>query len=445
MIMNKTVKTLLLSIMLMALFSGCGVEFWHPDYVPSTGGGRVSVTGVTLNKTAVSLNVGGMETLSVYISPSNATNQSVTWRSSNTSVAEISSGNVYGVSDGSATITVTTADGNKTASCTVTVSSGGGGNVSVIGVSLDKTTSSITIGGTYTLTATVAPANATNKNVTWSSSNTAVATVSSNGLVSGVSAGSATITVTTSDGGYTASCYVNVNSGGGGNVSVIGVSLNKTAVSLSVGGSETLAAVVMPDNATNKNVSWRSSNTAVATVSSSGVVSGVSAGSATITVTTVDGGKTATCSVTVTNIGGANTINLGNFTVENNDVQKGWCTNGTDEITTSLSINDLIAAKFLVLELSKVPNAFMQIIWQGDGDSWAWNQRDGILSNNGEPNAELGVTITQSAGKVILRIELSKAFINYYALLICSKVKFFLSYYSPDIEGLGITRAYLEL
>ena len=95
------------------------------------------------------------------------------------------------------------------------------------------------------------------------------------------------------------------NGGNGGNdgpktVAVTGVSLSKTALSLVEGGSETLTATVAPSNATNKSVSWKSSATDIATVDGSGKVTAVKAGSATITVSTTDGGKTATCSVTVT-------------------------------------------------------------------------------------------------------------------------------------------------
>jgi uncharacterized protein YjdB len=102
--------------------------------------------------------------------------------------------------------------------------------------------------------------------------------------------------------GLLASCGDGGDSSGnvvGGNVAVTSVSLNKTTLSLTVGGSETLTAAVLPSNATNKSVTWRSDSTSIATVSN-GNVSAVSTGTATITVTSVDGGKSATCSVTVT-------------------------------------------------------------------------------------------------------------------------------------------------
>jgi uncharacterized protein YjdB len=174
---------------------------------------------------------------------------------------------------------------------------GGGTNVPVTGVSVSPTTVSINSGGTSQLTATVSPSNATNKSVTWSSSNTSVATVSSSGLVTGVAGGTATITVTTVDGAKTATSAVTITSV---NVPVTGVSVSPTTVSINSGGTSQLTATVSPSNASNKSVIWSSSNSAAATVSSTGLVTGVAVGAATITVTTVDGAKTATSAITVT-------------------------------------------------------------------------------------------------------------------------------------------------
>lgn len=163
------------------------------------------------------------------------------------------------------------------------------------GVSLNTSSQSITIGGTYQLTATVSPNDATNKDVTWSTGNSSVATVSNTGLVTAVDVGSTTITVTTDDGGYTATCSITVNP-----ISVSSVSLNINSTTLQAGDSLQLTATVSPANATNKNVTWSSDAPGVASVNSSGFVLANSAGSANITVTTSDGSKTATCAITVT-------------------------------------------------------------------------------------------------------------------------------------------------
>ena len=258
----------------------------------------VPVTGVSLDKTSLTLTTGKSGTLTATVAPANASNKAVTWASDNTSVATVDqNGKVTAVSAGTATITVTTVDGSKTATCTVTVEDEIV-TVPVTGVSLDKTSLTLTTGKSDTLTATVAPANASNKAVSWASSNTSVATVDQNGKVTAVSAGTATITVTTVDGSKTATCTVTVEDEIV-TVPVTGVSLDKTSLTLTTGKSDTLTATVAPANASNKAVSWASSNTSVATVDQNGKVTAVSAGTATITVTTVDGSKTATCSVTV--------------------------------------------------------------------------------------------------------------------------------------------------
>jgi len=163
------------------------------------------------------------------------------------------------------------------------------------GVSLNKTSVSLLKGTTYALKATVTPADAADQSVTWSSSNEKVATVTDNGLVKAIAAGKATITVTTNDTGKTAKCVVTVTDP----VKTKSVALNKSAVSLVKGNTYTLKATVKPATATNTTVKWKSSNTKVATVSSSGKITAKGYGKATITVTTKDTGKKDTCVVTV--------------------------------------------------------------------------------------------------------------------------------------------------
>ena len=191
------------------------------------------------------------------------------------------------------TVTATNACGSDSQELTITIDAQT--NVPVTGVSLNTSTLNLVENETGTLTATVEPSNATNKDVTWESSNTSVATVDATGKVTAIGAGTATITVTTEDGSKTATCAVTVTAA---TVSVSGVTLNKTALSLTVGDTETLTATITPDNATNKNVTWSSDTPSVASVNN-GVVTAVAPGTATITATTVDGGFTATCTVTV--------------------------------------------------------------------------------------------------------------------------------------------------
>ena len=163
----------------------------------------VPATDVTLSETELSLAKGATATLTATVVPSDATNQKVRWSSTNTAVAIVENGTVTAVSGGNATITVTTEDGNHTATCEVTVT------VSATGVTLSQTELSLVKGATATLTATVLPTDATNQKVRWSSNNTSVATVE-NGTVTAVSAGNASITVTTEDGNHTATCSVAV-------------------------------------------------------------------------------------------------------------------------------------------------------------------------------------------------------------------------------------------
>ena len=162
-------------------------------------------------------------------------------------------------------------------------------------------TSTITIGQTSQLTVGYTPGDTNVKNVTFTSSNSNIAGVSNTGLVTGVAQGTATITATAqaASGTVTATLTMTINP-----VSVTGVSLNETSATLRAGKTLTLIATVSPSNATNKNVTWSSGNTGIATVTNSGVVTGVSAGTTNITVTTVDGSKTARCSVTVVATGG---------------------------------------------------------------------------------------------------------------------------------------------
>jgi O-glycosyl hydrolase len=168
--------------------------------------------------------------------------------------------------------------------------------VAVTGVSVSPSSASVAVNNSTQLTATVAPANATNKNVSWSSSSSAVATVSPGGLVTGIAAGTATITVTTADGNKAATSAITVTV-----IATTGVTVNPTTASLFTGQTQQLTATVSPSNASNKNITWISANTSVATVSSTGLVTAVAPGTATITANTVSGNFTATSAITVKN------------------------------------------------------------------------------------------------------------------------------------------------
>ena len=230
--------------------------------------------------------------LSASVSPEAASDRAVAWSSSDRSVATVDkAGTVHGLRPGTATVTAT-AEG-KSGTCAVTVKAKA---VNVTEVTLDKTELTLTEGETETLTATVKPDNADNRKVTWSSDKTDVATVGGVGRVTAVKAGEAVVTVTTEDGGKTASCKVTVKAKA---VGVTDVTLDKTELTLTEGETETLTATVKPDNADNRKVTWSSDKTEIATVDGAGKVTAVKPGEAVVTVTTEDGGKTATCKVTV--------------------------------------------------------------------------------------------------------------------------------------------------
>ena len=171
-----------------------------------------------------------------------------------------------------------------------------GVKIGVTSVTLDKTDLTLDVNNKATLTATVKPDDATNKTVTWKSDKPEIVEVDSNGNVTAKAAGTATITATVD--GKSASCKVTVN-GQTTTVPVQSVGLNTNQVELSVGEENKLVATVTPEAATNKEVTWASSTPEVATVDQDGKVVAQKPGNATITVTTKDGNKTATCEVTV--------------------------------------------------------------------------------------------------------------------------------------------------
>ena len=363
----------------------------------------VEAKGISVDKTSVTVLEGETAAVSATVTPSNASDKSVTWTSANPSVATVAGGTIKGVSKGSTTVTAKTSNG-LTAKVTVTVKE----NTNIVkptGVTITPASLTLTAGESASLTATVTPSNATDKSVTWTSSDTSVATVSG-GNVTAVAQGSATITATTSN-GKTATANVTVEgksvtyiengiyfekpSGWGsginvymydagsdttigtawpgtamkpdgngvfyyeytptssltkvifndGNnqipgaqmpgfdyvnrgyytsngyqhtvekqskVDVTSVTLSKTSASVAKGSTVTLTATVAPSNATNKSITWSSSNSSVATVSG-GVVTGVSAGTATIKATASNG---VSASATITVTGGSDTQKLTN-------------------------------------------------------------------------------------------------------------------------------------
>ncbi len=252
---------------------------------------EVKVSSVRLSKSSATIYKGNTLRLNATVSPSNADNKKITWTSSNKSIATVNSkGVVKGKKAGTATITAKSSNGKK-ATCKVRVKK----SVAVKKVALNKKSAKIYVGKTLKLKTTISPSNASNKKVTWSSSNKSVATVNSKGVVKGKKAGTVTITAK-SNNGKKATCKVKIK-----NVAVKKVALNKKSAKIYVGKTLRLKATISPSNATNKKVTWSSSNKSVATVSTNGVVKGKKAGTATITAKS-NNGKKATCKVRVNNV-----------------------------------------------------------------------------------------------------------------------------------------------
>ena len=249
----------------------------------------VPVSGVTLNRSDATLSANHTLQLVATVAPANAGNRSVSWASSNPSVATVDgNGLVLGRAAGTATITVKTADGAKTASCTVSVV-----NVAVSRLTLNMAKSSLPAGATLQLVPGIVPDNASNKGITWTSSNKNVASVDANGLVRAKKKGTVTITAKATGGKKTAKCKITVT------VPVKSVKVNRQSCTLDKGKTLKLKATVSPSNANQKKVTWSVQDPSVATVSSSGKITAKKSGTTVVTVTTIDGAKTATCRITV--------------------------------------------------------------------------------------------------------------------------------------------------
>ena len=303
---------------------------------------EIKPTSVTLNKSSETIYVGaGTISLKQTVKPANAANTSVTWTSSNNNVAKVNSnGVVTPVGPGTATITCTCkGDTSVKATFKVTVKQ------YVNKLSLSASSDEVFQGNTLQLTATVTPSNASNKALSWATSNASIATVDSNGKVTGVAPGTATITVTAKDRNTVKATFtVHVL------VPVTGITLDKSSAVLYTNNTAGLQlnATLTPSNANAASVSWSSSNTSVATVNSSGKVVPVAPGTTTITCRSKsDSNVTATCTITVkqyvtkiTLSGSTNEIYQGNTLQLSSTVAP---SNATDKSLTWTSSDDAIA------------------------------------------------------------------------------------------------------
>ncbi len=248
---------------------------------------RVEVQSVTLDKDDITIVKGQSAVLEATVSPADATDVSVTWSTSDEAVAKVDqNGKVTAVGGGSAVITA--AAGSKSADCSVTVT------VPVESISLDRKEVALVEGETASLTAIILPDDATDKSVEWTSSNGKVAIVDTEGNITAVKEGTASITAKTGD--KTAACNVTVSKK---IIHVESITIDRPSFNIEVGASEILSATILPDDATDKSLTWASTNATIAEVDQTGKVTAKAAGTVTITATTTDGGLMATCEVTV--------------------------------------------------------------------------------------------------------------------------------------------------
>lgn len=244
------------------------------------------ITKITL-KDSATVDLGSSITLSATVSPSYATDKKLTWSSSDTSIATVSSSGVVTAKKvGAVKITCKNRDGSASDTCTVKVIK------PTTGISLSITSKTLKKGGKVTLKATVTPSDATDKKVIWTSSNTKVAKVSTDGVVTAVAGGTCTVKVKSS-GGQAAACKITVTE------KATGISINETVKTMYVGQVDKISATVLPKTATNRKVTWSSSNTAVAKIASDGTITAVKKGTVTITAKSADGGFKASCRLTV--------------------------------------------------------------------------------------------------------------------------------------------------
>ena len=234
---------------------------------------EIEVTSIAISQPSAEMEIGETLTLRATVSPSKSSYDDFTWTSTKPRVASVSNtGLVTAIAEGNTTITVMA--GGKTASCSITVIKG---IVAVSSISLNKKNLELVEGDTETLWATVFPEDATDKTVSWISSDDGVATVK-DGVITAIKEGETTITAIAGE--QTASCIVKVQKKV---ITVESIKLSRLALTLFEGESETLVATVFPEDATDKSVSWESSNTSIVTIDDNGTVRAVKVGEATIT------------------------------------------------------------------------------------------------------------------------------------------------------------------
>jgi uncharacterized protein YjdB len=251
---------------------------------------QAPITNITVNPLSISIVVGDRGQITATIQPVGAINMGILWDSLNQVIATVNStGLVTGVNVGSTYITAISAgDSTKRTAVLVNVTA------PVMQITLNKQSLNLIVSQTAVLTMTITPTTVVNKNVEWSSSDSSIASVNHTGTVTGVENGTAIISVRSHQGNLVATCSVSVTTP----VQTLTISRNK--VTLVVGKGIQLFYSFFPQSSTNPSVKWTNSNSKVAQISNSGYISGLSAGSATITATSMENNSlNSSCQVTI--------------------------------------------------------------------------------------------------------------------------------------------------
>lgn len=289
-----------------------GVSNGNAKITVSTGNGykaecivtvETKIIGITVSPNETEVEVGSTVTLTATKKPSIGSTEGLVWSSSNNRVAKVNDdGVVTGIAQGTVTITIKSSSGLVKTKAKVTVVQ------SPTGITLDKNKVALDMSGTKTtkLNATIQPSNANrNTGITWNSSNTGVATVDQSGNVTAKANGTTTITATTQN-GKSASCTVTVTT------AITSLTVSPTSKTLKTGETVQLTATKNPSTAT-EGITWTSSNSSVATINQNGLVTAKGSGTATITVKSSSGNKSATAKITVSNPVQTKTWNISKY------------------------------------------------------------------------------------------------------------------------------------
>ncbi len=336
----------------------------------------VNVKKIKLSSNKLTIKVGSVKQLIATVEPSNATNRELVFSSSDPSIAKVNSkGVITGLKEGTVTITVKTKDGKVVAKSTVKVEKKQK-PTSIESISFNEDNVSVKKGDSLNLIAVVKPSELSSSKLTWTSSDSSVVTVDENGKITGLKEGTVAITVTSSN-GKTATCKVTVTND---SVDVEEIVLNPKNVNLKVGETSQITSKVLPENATNRELVWSSSDSSIVTVDDKGVIKGVKAGTATITVKTKDGKVVSTVKVTIENVPTPTpmVIESVQFNEDNVSVKKGN------------SLNLVVVVKPSELSSSK-------LTWTSSDSSVVSVDENGRITGLKEGTAT--ITVTSSNGK----------------------------------------------